>query len=173
MFSIRYKIFLIVIPLLIVSLIILTIVSIGFARNGINKVAKEFLGYKINEIIQKTNNSIDDVKKLGLYNDEMIESIKNNIEEYATSITRKDESVLAIDSKGIVKLSTDPLLKKGDEIKFFDKLRNSDKDWISYEINNVQKVGYYSYFKEWDMYFLLSVYSKFFIKMQIKSLKIP
>ncbi len=165
MFSIRYKILIIVIPLLIGSMIILTITSIGFSRNGISKIAKEFLGYKINEIIQKSNNDIQDVKELGHYNDEMKEVIQSGIEQYSRSIIKKDiESVVAIDSKGIIKMSTDPFLKVDDEFEFFHMFEYSDDNWISFKVKNLKKVGYFLYFEEWDWYFLLSAYSHLFYK---------
>lgn len=165
MFSIRYKILIIVIPLLMGSMVILTIISIGFSRNGINKIAKEFLGYKINEIIQKCNNDIQDVKELGHYDEEMIRALKIGIEEYSSSIIKKDiESVVAIDSKGIVKMSTDPFLQVDDEVDFFHKMQYSDRDWITFEVKNFKKVGFYRYFEEWDWYFLLSAYTHLFYK---------
>lgn len=165
MFSIRYKILIIVIPLLMGSMIILTIISIGFSRNGINKIAKEFLGYKINEIIQKCNNDIQDVKELGRYDDEMIAVIKRGIEQYSQSITKENiESVVAIDSKGIIRMSTDPFLKVDDEADFFHELQYSENNWITFKVKNFKKVGFYKYFKEWDWYFLLSAYSNLFYK---------
>lgn len=147
------------------SMIILTIISIGFSRNGINKIAKEFLGYKINEIIQKCNNDIQDVKELGHYDEEMIRALKSGIEEYSRSITKKDiESVVAIDSKGIVRMSTDPFITVDEEIDFFHKMQYSDKDWITFDVKNFNKVGFYRYYEEWDWYFLLSAYTHLFYK---------
>ena len=96
MLSIRYKILLIVIPLLMVSMILLTMISLGFARNGIDKIAKEFLGYKINEIIQKPPNEVKNLKKLNLYTSPYVENIKEGIEQYSRSITKENiESFIA------------------------------------------------------------------------------
>lgn len=165
MFSIRYKLLIVVVPLLMVSMILLTIISVGFARNGINKVAKEFLGYKINEIIQKATNEVTNLKKLDLYTPIYIENIKQGVEQYSMSITKKDiESVIAIDSNGIIQMSTDPFMETGKEVSFFSEMKASDRGWISFELNKLNKVGFYRYFEEWDWYVLLSVYSKMFYK---------
>jgi len=179
LFSIRYKIIIIVVPLLLVSLIILTITSVGLAYNGISIVAKEFLGYKINQIVQKAENEVENLKRLkkdlGLNEESYKEFYKitlQNIIDYSHSITKKDiETVVAIDSNGIIKISTDPFLKPGEEADFFDKMKHGDdedpeirKGWISFDVNNLRRVGFYRYFAEWDWYILLSAYSKMFYK---------
>ena len=148
-----------------VSMMLLTIISLGFARNGIDKVAKEFLGYKINEIIQKSNNEVKSLKKLDLYTPLYIENIKESIQLYSKSITKENiESVVAVDSKGIVRMSTDPFLSVDQEVDFFYEMKSADKGWISFKLNGLDKVGFYRYFEEWDWYFLLSVYSTMFYK---------
>jgi len=164
--SIRYKILVVVVPLLSASMILLTIVSVGFARNGITKIATEFLGYKINEIIQKAANEVETLKESGFGSDPMfVEEIKKGVESYAGSITKRDiESVLAIDGKGIIRISTDSFLKTGQEVDFFHLFSSKESDWIEFKVNGLSKVGFYKYFQEWDYYFLLSVYSSMFYK---------
>jgi len=166
LFSIRYKILLVVIPLLMVSMIFLTIVSVGFARSGITKLATEFLGYKINEIIQKASNEVANLKESEFKdNPVFVEEVKKGIEAYAQSITKPDiESFIAVDTKGIVRLSTDSFIKVGTEIDFFNLFQTKESDWISFKVKGMQKVGFYKYFPEWDYYFLLSVYSSMFYR---------
>lgn len=168
MFSIRYKILFVILPLFIVSIIIITVFSLGFARNGIDKIAKELLGYKINQIIQKALNDIQNLDQLELTEFEKniyLESIKENLLNFCKRITKPEiESVIAIDSKGIVKLSTDMFLKPGANINFFNNIQYSEKGWIRFKVHGLEKVGFYRYFKEWDWYILLSVYSKMFYK---------
>jgi class 3 adenylate cyclase/HAMP domain-containing protein len=149
-----------------VSMILLTIIAVGFARNGINKVTKEFLGYKINQIIQKANNELKNLEELDLQNDPTyVDSVKMGIKDYCISIIKKDiESVVAIDSKGIVQMSTDDFIKTGEEADFFYEIKSNTKGWISFNVNKIAKVGYYIYFQPWDWYILLSVYSNTFYK---------
>lgn len=166
MISIRYKLLLVVIPLLLVSMVLLTILSVGFARAGITKVATEFLGYKTNEIIQKATNEVENLKQTEFKDDPgFITEVQKSIEMYAASITKPDiESFIAVDSNGIVKLSTDGFFVTGKEIDFFSEITSSSGNWISFETNGLRKVGFYKYFEEWDYYFLLSVYSRMFYK---------
>ncbi|OHD07012.1 MAG: hypothetical protein A2086_00435 [Spirochaetes bacterium GWD1_27_9] len=166
MISIRYKVLIAVIPLIFVSMILLTVISVGLARNGITKIATEFLGYKINEIIQKANNEMQNLKQSEFKDDPaFLEEVKKGIEEYARSITKKDiESVIAVDSNGIVRLSTDNFLPVGEEVRFFNKFNTGESNWIIFNVKGITKVGFYKYFAEWDYYFLLSVYSSIFYK---------
>ncbi len=166
MLSVRYKIMFIVLPLLIASLVILSVLSIGFSRNGITKIASEFLGYKINQVIQKANNEVENLKTSDFKDDILfIDEVKKGIELYAGSIIKQQiESFVAIDDKGVVTLSTDPFLKIGSEVDFFDKLTSKNGDWISFKLQGVDKVGFYGYFEEWNYYFLISVYSTMFYR---------
>ncbi|HPO49430.1 MAG TPA: adenylate/guanylate cyclase domain-containing protein, partial [Spirochaetota bacterium] len=166
MLSIRYKLLIIVIPLLTLSMILLASISYGFAKNGITKVATDFLGYKINEIIQKANNESENLKSSDFKDDPtFLEEVKKGVEEYAGSITKTNiESFIAVNKKGVVKLSTDPFFKSGSEIDFLYKLTSEKSGWITFSANGLQKVGFYKYFQEWDYYFLLSVYSSMFYK---------
>ena len=149
-----------------VSMIFLTVISVGFARNGITKVTTEFLGYKINEIIQKASNEVANLKESDFKDNPIfLEQVKKGVESYAGSIIKKNiESFVAIDSNGIVRLSTDDFMLTGKEISFFHKFVESDSSWITFKVNGLDKVGFYKYFKEWDYYFLLSVYSNIFYK---------
>jgi adenylate cyclase len=162
----------VVVPLLLVSMIFLAIISIGFARNGITKIASDFLGYKINEIVQKARNEHENLQDSEFRDDPVFQSeIKNGIRLYAQSITNQGalknqgvEAFVAIDKDGVVQMSTDPFLKVGQEIDFFDRFTTSQSDWISFKVNDLDKVGFYSYFEEWEWYFLLSVYSNMFYR---------
>lgn len=148
------------------SMILLTNISYGFAKNGITKVATDFLGYKINEIIQKANNETQNLKSSEFKDDPaFIEEVKKGVEEYAKSITKANiESVVAINANGTVKLSTDDFLPVEKEIDFFYKFSGGESNWITFKVNGLEKVGFYKYFAEWDYYFLLSVYSSMFYK---------
>ena len=152
-------------------MIILTVLSVGLARVGITKVATEFLGYKINEIVQKANNEMKSLESLKFDDNSegsrinFEDEIKNSVESYAASITKQDiESFIAIDSDGTVILSTDPFYDPGDEVDFFDIVKSSESNWISFTNNGIDKVGFQKYFEPWDYYFLLSVYSPMFYK---------
>jgi hypothetical protein len=159
----------IVIPLLIVSLVLLTIISVGLSRNGIDKVAKELLGFKINQILTETETQ---VKNLELFKDrpdyeKYVKDVKRGIINYSIGITKEGiESVVYIDSNGIIKMTTAKTLKKDQEADFFYKMQHDEsepsedrKGWITFEIDNSKMVGFYRHFKEWNWYILLFSYS--------------
>ncbi len=166
MLSVRYKIMLIVLPLLIASLVLLSAISIGFSRNGITKIATEFLGYKINQVLQRAANEVQNLKGSDFENDPVfIEEVKKGLESYAASIIKQQiESFTAIDNKGVIVLSTDSFLPVDKEIDFYDKFVTKDGDWVSFKIDGVERVGFYGYFAEWDYYFLISVYATMFYR---------
>ncbi|MBN2544645.1 MAG: adenylate/guanylate cyclase domain-containing protein [Spirochaetes bacterium] len=170
MFSIRYKILIVALPLFLVSMILIAVISLGLAKSGIDKVARELLGYKINQILQRAQSELESLEELNLRDFEgnreiYINSIKHNVEEYSSNITKPQiESVIAVDSNGIVKMSTDPFFSTGSEIDFFNQMKYSDKGWVKFKIRGFEKVGFYRYFEEWDWYFLLSVHTKMFYK---------
>jgi len=162
--GVKYKILLVVIPLSTVSLIFLTMMSVGFSKAGITKVASEFLGYKINQIIMKANTEVDNLKNSEYKDDPTFQDeVKKSVQYYAASINKADiESFIAIDSRGTVQLSTDSFYPAGSQIDFFNQIKSSDTNWISFKSAGTNKVGYYKYYTEWDYYFLVSVYSSIF-----------
>ncbi len=166
MISIRYKLLIVVIPVFIVVMIFLTIISVGFARAGITKIASEFLGYKMTQVVARANSEVENLKSSGFEgNEDFAREVKKSVEQYAASISKSDiESFAAIDSKGIVRLSTDSFMPIGQEAQFFNIIKSSDNNWVTFKNNQMDKVGYYKYFPEWDYYFLISVYSSMFFK---------
>lgn len=156
----------VVVPLLVASLIILTTISVGFARAGITKIATELLSFKISQIITKANTEVTSLNNSRFSdNKEFEEELKKSIEQYASGLIKQDmESFIAIDKKGIVRLTTDTFLNYGDEIDFYDQLTTADSNWVSFTTRGMKKVGYFKEFEEWNYYFLLSVYSSVFYR---------
>ena len=165
MISIRYKILLVVISLFLFTMILLTVLSIGFSRSGITKVAVEFLSYKVNEIKEKASTEINNLSKTEFAgNPEFIEEIKNIVVDYAISIAHNAEFFIAVDKDGIVQLSTDPFFIKDRKISFLNKLIGMNNGWVEYSVDNIDRVGAYIYFPEWEYYFVFSVFAKMFYK---------
>jgi len=155
-----------IIPLVVASLLFLSIMSVGYARSGVTKVATEFLGYKMNQVVNKAITEIENLKNSEFADNKLFqEEVRKTVEQYAGSISKQDiESFIAIDSKGVIQLSTDNFLKTGDEIDFMYLLNKSDSNWVSFKTKGVSRVGFFKYFKEWDYYFLLIAYSNMFYR---------
>lgn len=148
-------------------------ISIGFSRAGITKIASEFLGYKISQIVAKADTETDNLKNSEFRDDPIFqEEVKKSVELYAGAISKPEvETFLAVDSRGIVRLSTDPFNPAGSSIDFFTVIKASENNWIVFKTGNAEKVGYYRYYKEWDYYFIISVYSSMFYSDSNKILR--
>ncbi len=165
MVSVRYKILIVVISLFLFTMILLTSLSIGFSRSGITKIAVEFLSYKVNEVKEKANTEMTNLSKTEFAdNPEFIEEVKNIVIDYARSIASGAEFFVAVDKEGIVQLSTDSFLPKDKRITFLNTLIEKETGWVDYTIEGTDRVGAYTYFPEWDYYFVISVFAKMFYK---------
>ncbi len=106
--SIRGKIVLVVLPLIVMPLLLTGFIGTLAARNGLTRIATEFLRFKIEELanyansqytLLLTNNLID--------NKEYVEISKTSIGSFAQSIVRSDtEMILAFDDEASVQLRT-------------------------------------------------------------------
>ena len=106
--SIRWKIILIVVPLLVATLLLTGVSSYFSASNGITRIAKEFLGFKAREL----QNRAESQWRLLVENNltekpEMVEATRGAVGGYARSITRSaTELILAVDETGALAMSS-------------------------------------------------------------------
>ncbi len=145
------------------TLIFITAISSQLSRLGITKVAAEFLGYKMNQIVYKCDSELEFTKQYNKGKNNYSTLIKNNILEYAKSIIKEDiESFIAIDKSGIIQMSTSIAFDVGEEINFFSKLQSSEKPWIEFNNSGSNRVGFFIYYEPWNYYFILSSFSNIF-----------
>ncbi len=106
--SIRLKIILIVVPLIIATLALTGLSSFFSATNAITGVAKDFLGFKADELANQAQSQWS----LLVENDltakpEMVAAAESAVQGYAQSIIRSPtELILALDKTGAVVMST-------------------------------------------------------------------
>ncbi|MDR3161587.1 MAG: HAMP domain-containing protein [Spirochaetaceae bacterium] len=106
--SIRSKIILVVLPLIIVTLVLAEAASYFTAANGITRIAQGFLSFKVNELQKYADNQW----ALLVENDfagrpDMVQAAKYAVESYAQSIILSEtERILALDPAGKVVMST-------------------------------------------------------------------
>jgi adenylate cyclase len=106
--SIRWKIILIVVPLILATLLLTGVSSYFSASNGITRVAKDFLGFKALELQNQAesqwrllvDNNLTD-------NPDMVSATQAAVEGYARSIVRSaTELIVAVGEDGAVRMST-------------------------------------------------------------------
>jgi class 3 adenylate cyclase/HAMP domain-containing protein len=105
--SIRSKIILVVLPLIIITLVLAETASYFTAANGITRIAQGFLSFKVNELQKYAENQW----ALLVENDfagrpDMVQAAKYAVESYAQSIILGTELVLALGPGGEVEMST-------------------------------------------------------------------
>ncbi|HVO38591.1 MAG TPA: adenylate/guanylate cyclase domain-containing protein [Spirochaetia bacterium] len=107
--SIRWKIFLIVLPLIVATLGLTGGSSYFSSRNGITRIAKDFLGFKANELRKQAESQWTLLVQNNLTEQaEMVSATKAAVEGYARSIIASPtELIVALDTAGTVGMSTD------------------------------------------------------------------
>ena len=108
--SIRWKIFLIVLPLIVATLGLTGGSSYFSTRNGITRIAKDFLGFKADELQKQAESQWSLLVQNNLTGQaEMVSATQAAVEAYAKSIIRSPtELILALDGNGDVAMGTGP-----------------------------------------------------------------
>ncbi|AHC13867.1 adenylate/guanylate cyclase domain-containing protein [Salinispira pacifica] len=109
--KIRTKFVLVVLPVMIVSIVLVGASSFFLATSGINRIAREFLGFKINQLETYAVNQYRLLVDNGLQNsEEFIQATKGSVQDYASSLTRSgSERIFAVDADGNLEMNSGDL----------------------------------------------------------------
>jgi adenylate cyclase len=115
--SIRIKIVLIVVPLIIATLLLTGVSSYFSASSGISRIAKDFLGFKSQELQKQAQSQWGLLVANNLTErPEMVSATQAAVEGYARSIVRSaTELILAVGEDGGVRMSTSEVAYRGGE----------------------------------------------------------
>jgi adenylate cyclase len=148
--KIRIKIILIVLPLIITPLFFTAVVASLAARNGITRIATNFLQFKT-EVL---GNYIHGQWNLLTENDlaeseEFVEVAKSAVETFAANLVKNDtELIFAIDSEGRVVMQTDSVEPRADELT---RLKTTIEDgWNQVQLEGIERVAQISTFAPFD-----------------------
>ena len=161
--KIRSKVLLVVLPLLIFPAFLIGYTGFISAKNGITKVTKEFLSYKITEMYKFCSRQEDILVETGLADEgDYREIAKRSAAEYAEIIRLSETGYfMATNSSGRVIFPEDI----GSDISDQDFFENFSKDaggLITFNFNGENRIGFYLYFEPWDWFILLSERSDVF-----------
>ncbi|HTO21157.1 MAG TPA: adenylate/guanylate cyclase domain-containing protein [Spirochaetia bacterium] len=122
--SIRLKIILIVVPLIIATLVLTGLSSFFSATNAITGIAKDFLGFKADELGNQAQSQWNLLVENGLSNKpEMMAATESAVQGYAQSIIRSPtELILALDKDGKVVMGTADVTIQPSELPVLQKL---------------------------------------------------
>jgi adenylate cyclase len=106
--SIRWKMVLVCLPLIVGPLLVTGYIASLSARNGITAVATEFLGFKLEQLMNYAYSQWDLLVANEMAGDkQFVESSKEAVSSYARTLVKSEtELILAVDTSGAVALAT-------------------------------------------------------------------
>jgi len=157
--SIRAKIVLIVLPLIITTLLLTGASSFFSATNAITGIAKEFLGFKAAEFQKYAESQwLLLVENNMTERPSMVAATQAAIESYADSIVRSaTEVIFALDGQLEVAMQTAELgVEEGEREALQQIVESRTTDLITPRISGVERVAKGFYFEPFDWYILVS-----------------
>ncbi len=147
--SIRAKIVLIVLPLIVTPLLLTGVISSLSARNGITQIATEFLRFKIEELHNYASSQWALLRENNMTsNSEFVEASKAAVQSFAESLVRSPtELILAVDGSGNVVLKTGDVDILPDEtVEIARILSETLSGWKQIKLNGEDRVSQVSRF---------------------------
>jgi len=158
--KIRSKVILVVLPLIVTPLVLIALASIFTARNGITRVATEFLRFKAEELAKYAQSQWAILEENGLSDrPEFLDASRQVIESFAKSIIRSEsETILAIDSSGAVAMTTGGAAPSADETRALAALASrSAEGWQQVRIGGAARVAQAVPIDQFGWYLLITV----------------
>jgi class 3 adenylate cyclase/HAMP domain-containing protein len=165
--KIRVKMFLVVFPLIIVPLVLAETASYFNAVNGVTKLARQLLGFKLKELEKFTDNQWELlVENNYAGRHDMVEAAKKAVELYGSSIISSDsEIIFAVDKEGNAAMSTsDPALLPEAKALLFKVLSEENQGLQTASVGGEKRVLQSYYFTPFDWYILISEKEQVFYK---------
>lgn len=141
---IRSKIIFVVLPLVIAPLFIMGLASIYTARNGITRVATEFLRFKAEELSKYAQSQWTLLVDNGLSGRrDFVDIAKGAIRSFALSMIRSDaELIFAVDQSGAVTMTTADIKPDAEESRELASLAaRSAEGWQELRAGGIDRVG--------------------------------
>jgi adenylate cyclase len=157
--SIRWKIMLIVVPLIVATLLLTGISSYFSASNGITRIAKEFLGFKAQELRKQAESQWSLLVDHDLTGKpEMVAATKSAVEGYARSIIASPtELILSVAEDGALLMSTAELAYQGaEQAEVAGLARERRSDLLTVVVGGSERVAKGFWFEPFRWYVLVT-----------------
>ncbi len=157
--KIRVKIVLIVLPLIITPLFLIGIAASLSARNGITRVATEFLRFKAEELKKYADTQWTLLVENDLTgNQEFIDVSKLAVESFARSLIRcETELIFAVDETGGIAMQTgDVEISENEADRLTQLMSAKTEGWQQIRLGGVERVAQASVFEPFGWYFMIS-----------------
>ncbi len=157
--SIRAKIVLIVLPLIIAPLLITGYVSSLSARNGITRVATSLLRFKQEELLSYASSQWSLLVSNNLVgNEEFVEASKDAVQSFARNMVRSGtELILAVDAGGNLVMATGEIELTAAETKSLQALLTEEAfGWQQLALGGSERVAQVAPFEAFGWYILVT-----------------
>ncbi len=157
--SIRSKIVLLVLPLIIAPLLLTGFIASLSARNGITAVATGFLRFKMDDLLNYANSQWALLVDNGFVGrQEYVDAARAAVASYAQTLVRGEaDLIFALDSGGKVVVSTSPLSLSPEESHELARLRSAGKaGWMTIQAGGASRVAQAASFDPFGWYILVT-----------------
>ena len=157
--KIRSKIILVVIPVVVVALCLAQTASYFSARNGVTRIAQQFLNFKASELEKYAESQWNLLTENNFASrPDMVEAAKNAVLLYSRSIILSDtELIFALDDEGNIAMSTSPLNISGEEKdKVMEILKSESEGIFQAALGGKDRIFTAFYFTPFGWYLLLT-----------------
>ncbi len=155
----RAKIIAVVFPIISVSVLLVGASSFFLASAGINRLARDFLGFKVAELEKYALSQYQLLVENDLQrSDDYIQATKGSIGVYADSIIRSDtELIFAVDPQGRLQMTSgELLLTEGDSQRLADIYGTEDNALFEITIAGVPRVAKGFVFEPFQWFLLVT-----------------
>jgi class 3 adenylate cyclase/HAMP domain-containing protein len=151
--------FMVVLPLIIVPLVLTEAASYFSAVNGVTRLERQLLGFKLGELERFANSQwalLEDNNFTG--NRDMIEAAKKAVEQYGRSIILTDtEIIFAIDKNGKISMASSPVGLLEAETRILLQILAAENPGLQSAVIGKEKRSFQSfYFAPFDWHILIS-----------------
>jgi len=156
---IRAKFVLIVVPLIITPLLLVGFAASLAARNGITRIATEFLEFKSEELRNYATTQWNLLVENQLdTRPEYVEVSKTAVASFARSLIRSEsELILALDEQGRIAMSTTPVeLLEQESSVLTDLVRGDAEGWTQLRLGGTARVAQIARFRAFGWTFLVT-----------------
>jgi class 3 adenylate cyclase/HAMP domain-containing protein len=157
--SIRLKIVLIVVPLLVTTLFLTGVSSYFAATSGITRVAKDFLGFKVEELQKQAESQWSLLVQNNLTgNSEMVAATQAAVQGYASSLLRSPtELILAVREDGTPVMATSEIAwQEGENKAVAARARSRSGELFTLPIAGRERVARGFWFEPFHWYLVVS-----------------
>ncbi len=156
---IRAKFIFVVVPLIITPLLLVGLAASLAARNGITRIATEFVQFKSEELNNYANtqwNLLLDNELSG--REEFVSVSKSAVGSFARSLIRSDgELILAVDEQGKVVMSTENIdLSEQESARLSELASSAEEGWVQIRLGGIDRVAQAAAFEPFGWMFLVT-----------------